>query len=129
MPPLLLSEIFSELMLSFEIREILDLQRDKIRQRNAFAAKALGDCILHRNDHSLNVWISLPDHWTPESFVQVARDENILVKPSQAFTPIAGSAPNAVRISMGSSISDQQFENALETICGLMELESVATIS
>ncbi len=129
MPPPLISELFSNIAMNFSLAKILEEQRAKLSSRNELASKILTDFKLNHSNYSLNLWLTLPSHWQSTSFTKAAKEEGILLKPAEAFATSNQLTANAVRISIGGSISEGQLNYSLSKIRELLYCEDVFNFS
>ena len=67
----------------------------------------------------IHVWHQLPSYWTSASFSRAARDEDLRVTASEAFSD-GSAAPNAIRISLGGVAERAQLSMALKKLSGLL---------
>jgi len=66
------------------------------------------------------IWLALPHGWRASSFMVACEQRGILVKPGDEFALPDGRAPNAVRLAMGTCVSDARFDAAIEEINTLL---------
>jgi len=67
----------------------------------------------------IHVWHQLPSYWTSAGFIRAARDEDLRVTASEAFSD-GSAAPNAIRISLGGVAERAQLSMALKKLSGLL---------
>jgi DNA-binding transcriptional MocR family regulator len=75
-------------------------QRDEIRARQAIAREILADTAYRTRPESYHLWLSLPEPWRADAFVERARGRGVLLTPADVFA-IGRGAPHAVRICIG----------------------------
>jgi len=98
--------------------DIVQAIRAENIERQAIAARVLGGAVAaHPEGHHL--WLRLPGHWQRGAFVAQALHSGLSVVPSDAFTT-GGTAPEAVRVSLGVVPNRLQLERALQRLALLL---------
>lgn len=59
------------------------------------------------------VWLTMPQGWRASSFMAACEAKGILIKAADEFALPDGRAPNAVRLAIGTCVSQRLFEQAL----------------
>ncbi len=95
--------------------------RSEARSRQRLARKILlgAKGATYANSAGIHLWHVLPDHWTSNDLVQVARSEGLALTPSSVFQ-VASSSQNAIRISLGGGSSRQSLVAALQKLAALL---------
>ncbi|CTQ34319.1 aminotransferase-like domain-containing protein [Jannaschia rubra] len=65
-------------------------------------------------------WLRLPRGWRASSFLRAAEAEGVMLKAADEFALVDGQAPNAVRLALNGTLSDDRFEGALATLTRLL---------
>ncbi len=120
MPPMLLVEIATRLVLSGEADRLALGQREETRQRQLIAADILAGLDISTNLESHHLWLRLPLPWRREAFAAEARRRGVGVTPADVFT--VGHAPSeqAVRLSLCQPEDRAQVERALSILADLL---------
>ena len=66
------------------------------------------------------VWLTMPQGWRASSFVATCEAQGILIKAADEFALPDGRAPNAVRLAIGTCVSETRFCTALDQINNLL---------
>lgn len=95
--------------------------RSEARSRQRLARKILlgTEGATHANSEGIHLWHVLPDHWTSNDLVQVARSEGLALTPSSVFQ-VASASQNAIRISLGGGSSRRSLAAALQKLAALL---------
>jgi len=97
---------------------LLDWQMDALGERNAMAARLLGDIDFRASPNGLHIWLPLPRAWSEEAFVNHARLHDVAVAPGSAFAISEPVRHPAVRICLGEP-SAVMLERGLDVIARL----------
>ncbi len=107
------AEIVARWIDAGEVARLVALQREKIDARQAIAARIL-EGVAYRTDRaSPHLWLSLPEPWRASEFAAALRQVGVLVKTADSFVIGRGSAPHAVRISLGAASDDDALREGL----------------
>jgi DNA-binding transcriptional MocR family regulator len=120
MPPMLLIEIATRLILSGAADALATGQRDEARQRQTIAVDVLAGLDVSTHPESHHLWLRLPLPWRREAFAAEARRRGVSVTPADVFT--VGHAPSeqAVRISLCQPEDRAQVERGLTILADLL---------
>jgi DNA-binding transcriptional MocR family regulator len=66
------------------------------------------------------VYLSMPNGWRASSFMVACERRGVLVKPADEFALPDDRAPNAVRLAIGTCVSEPLFLSALDEINDLL---------
>ncbi len=66
------------------------------------------------------VWLTMPQGWRASSFMAACEAHDILIKAADEFVLPDGRAPNAVRLAIGTCVSEHRFRAALDEINRLL---------
>lgn len=91
---------------------ILGFIRQEAAARQSLVAAMLPADSYKSDPISFNIWLSLGNGWTRSTFASHMRSSGIGVVASDAFT-VDGKPPEAVRICLGGSISQESLKSAL----------------
>jgi DNA-binding transcriptional MocR family regulator len=69
---------------------------------------------------SFHRWLTLPEPWRTETFVAQARARGVMVTPSEEFMVGRESAPHAVRVCLGATLSRDRLEEGLRRLAVLL---------
>ncbi|ASA56483.1 PLP-dependent aminotransferase family protein [Vibrio gazogenes] len=123
-PPMLTSELYTQLMLDNDLHALMAKQKQKLAERHRIAHTILGDYLSEHTAGSLNIWLTLPAHWRPESFVKAMKEEGVIIKSAASFCTSRTYVPAAVRISLGGTLSDTQLIQGLTKIKAILNTEA-----
>jgi len=96
------------------------LIREEARARQALAGQILGNQHCARQPTSLNIWLTLPEAWRREAFVQAAQRLGVIVASADVFAVGRGSLPHAVRISLAAPRRRERLQQGLEIVKALL---------
>lgn len=115
----LIAEIGTRWIAEGTAERLLDWQRDELARRNHLAARCLAGLPLRSQPHGLHVWLTLPEEWEEQAFVNSARLRGVAVAPGSAFH-IGGELVPAqgIRICLGAP-PESMLETALVTLARL----------
>jgi DNA-binding transcriptional MocR family regulator len=100
---------------------LVDMQRGRLAIRQALAKKILDPYVLGSHPQGLSVWLRVPDHWQADRLVRELRNRNIAVTSPDPFLVRGADRPNAVRLCVGAEVSDEVYQEALETMRDVFE--------
>jgi DNA-binding transcriptional MocR family regulator len=69
---------------------------------------------------SFHRWLPLPEPWRTETFVAQARARGVMVTPAEEFMVGRDSAPHAVRVCLGATLSRDRLEEGLRRLAVLL---------
>jgi len=126
-PPLLI-EIFKRIVDGPQTQSTIDQVRIEARRRQSLAGKILPSEYARCHPASYQVWISLPDYWSSDSFSREAMSRGVQVWPGEMCA--VQSAPpqdtKAVRYLIGMARNRSQLKLELELIASLLDMERCA---
>jgi DNA-binding transcriptional MocR family regulator len=103
------AETFRQRMLAF------------VQKRSQMAVNVLGQWDINWSPNVPFIWLKMPSGWRASSFQRACEKQNVLVRPADEFALIDGKAPNAARIAFGATLSDAEFEKALQVIASVLQ--------
>jgi DNA-binding transcriptional MocR family regulator len=115
----ILAELVTEWIESGEADEMVEWKRSETAARHDLALAVLGRW-LPRGPVSFHLWLPLPEPWRTEAFVAQARSRGVMVTPSQEFMIGRDSAPHAVRVCLGATLSRDRLEEGLRRLAVLL---------
>ncbi len=115
-----LAELVTEWIESGEADEIVKWKRNETALRHSMARDILGSW-LAAGPVSFHLWLPLPEPWRTEAFVTQARARGVMVTPSQEFMIGRNTAPHAVRVCLGATLSRERLEEGLRRLAVLLE--------
>jgi DNA-binding transcriptional MocR family regulator len=116
----LLAEITTAWIESGKATAIADWKRKEIASRHALARKILGPWLQAGLEPCFHLWISLPEPWRTETFVARAGGRGVVVNSSEEFMVGRESAPHAVRVCLGATLSRERLEHGLKRLAELL---------
>jgi DNA-binding transcriptional MocR family regulator len=116
----LLAEVVTNWIESGEADAMAGWKRREIAARYALALEILNPWLPAREPVSFHIWVPLPEPWRTETFVAQARSRGVLVNPSEEFTVGRESAPHAIRVCLGATVSRTRLEDGLRRLAGLL---------
>lgn len=116
----LLAELVTDWIESGVADAMVDWKRSEIAARYALALQILGRWIPNPGPVSFHIWLPLPDPWRAEAFVAQARAKGVLVTSSAEFIVGRDSAPHAVRVCLGATLSRGGLEEGLGRLAELL---------
>jgi DNA-binding transcriptional MocR family regulator len=99
---------------------LVQQHRREAAARQALARRILADAEYEAHPNGYHLWLKLPEPWRSETFVAAARHKGVKVTPSQAFVVGRGSAPDAVRVCLGSAPSHADLERGLHVVAEVL---------
>ena len=90
-----------------------------MRARQKLAADRLSSFEIQTNGKCYHLWLTLPAHRRPQTFVAAAVRHDIALTPSTTFAVTPGHAPNAVRLALAAPRMDQ-LDAGLRTIAMML---------
>jgi DNA-binding transcriptional MocR family regulator len=115
----ILAELVTEWIESGEADVMLEWKRNEIAARHSLALDILGRW-LPPGPVSFHLWLPLPEPWRAEAFVTQARSRGVMLTPSQEFMIGRDSAPHAVRVCLGATLSRDRLEEGLRRLAVLL---------
>jgi len=125
MVPSICAEIATQWIENGTAEELIKFQGQELAIRNKIAATVLDGFLFKALPTGMHMWLNLPEPWHPTAFVTMARSRDILVAPSEAFVVGRDYPPNAIRISLGGSVTDRTLlERNLEILASMLRSPS-----
>jgi DNA-binding transcriptional MocR family regulator len=115
----ILAELVTAWIESGEADEMVAWKRSETAARHALALDILAPW-LPPGPVSFHRWLPLPEPWRNETFVAQARARGVMVTPSEEFMVGRDSAPHAVRVCLGATLSRDRLEEGLRRLAGLL---------
>ncbi|HET6779017.1 MAG TPA: PLP-dependent aminotransferase family protein, partial [Gemmatimonadales bacterium] len=116
----LLAELVTEWIESGEADRMVEWKRGETALRHGVAKEILGRW-LPPGPVSFHLWLPLPEPWRTEAFVAQARARGVMVTPSQEFMIGRSTAPHAVRVCLGATLSRERLAEGLRRLAVLLE--------
>ncbi len=110
------AEIAARWIVGGEIEQLIAQQRLQVAQRQAIAAEVLADWSWRTDPASPHLWLPLAEPWRAAEFSSALRQAGVLAKTADSFVIGRGSAPHAVRLSLGGARSDEALREGLELL-------------
>jgi len=115
------TDLVLRLMQSGEAQRLRQAVRAALARRLEIALNALG-----RHDISWQrglsfIWVRMPSGWRASSFGREAEAAGILIRQADEYALSEGRAPNAVRIALAGSASEDRFAAAMQRLAGLLD--------
>ena len=115
----ILAELVTGWIESGEADEMVAWKRSETAARHRLAMDILTPW-LAPGPVSFHRWLPLPEPWRTETFVAHARARGVMVTPSEEFMVGRESAPHAVRLCLGATLSRERLEEGLRRIAVLL---------
>lgn len=115
----ILAELVTGWIESGDADRMVDWKRTEIAARHDLALRILGQW-LPRGPVTFHFWLPLPEPWRTEAFVAQARSRGVMVTPSEEFMVGRESAPHAVRVCLGATLSRDRLEEGLRRLAVLL---------
>lgn len=115
----LLAELVTEWIESGQADAIAGWKRTETAARHALALEILGRW-LPSSPVSFHLWLTLPEPWRAETFVTQARSRGVAVNSAEEFLVGRESAPHAVRVCLGATLSRSRLEEGLRRLADLL---------
>ena len=117
---LIATEIAARLILSGQIEAMTEWQRaENFRRVALFNAHSLLSAAI-TSPTSPHVWLTLPEPWRAEDFVETAARHGVLIAPTHTFVVGRQSIPHAVRLVLGAAPSFGHLEIACQKLDALL---------
>ena len=116
-PPM--ADLLSHWVEDGTVTELAAWQARAMSERHALASEVLGAAMPVCHDNSLHLWLPLPEDWTEENFVTQARHRGVAVAAGNAFRASERWRRDAIRISMGSTRTEE-LRSGLSTIAAML---------
>ncbi len=121
MAPGLLAEIASRWVRDGTAMELAMWQREQMRGRHRILRRRMGGFDMSGCETGLHVWLNLPEEWASERFVRYAAKFNVTVAHEASFLTSNAGQQNSVRLSKGSTLEVEDFEQAVMNLSRLLE--------
>ena len=115
----ILAELVTGWIESGEADEMVAWKRSETAARHELAMEILAPW-LSPGPVSFHRWLPLPAPWRTETFVAQARARGVMVTPSEEFMIGRDSAPHAVRVCLGATLSRDRLEEGLRRLAVLL---------
>ncbi len=115
----ILAELVTGWIESGEADEMVAWKRSETAARHTLAEEILAPW-LSPGPVSFHRWLPLPEPWRTETFVAQARARGVMVTPSEEFMIGRDSAPHAVRVCLGATLSRDRLEEGLRRLAMLL---------
>jgi DNA-binding transcriptional MocR family regulator len=116
-----MAEVATRWIVDGTAARLVEIQRERLAQRQAVLKQILGTYVLGSHPHALSAWLRVPDHWQAERLVRELRNRDIAVTSPDPFLVRGAESPNAVRVCVGAEVSEKAYKNALETMREVFE--------
>lgn len=101
------------------VDDLVAVQRAALNERHAICRAILPGAASCLHPQSLHLWLQLPDNWTEDAFVAQVRQRGVAVAAGSAFRATEKGRREAVRISLGSTSSDE-LQHGLRVIAAVL---------
>ncbi len=103
-PPMV--DLLSHWLTDGTVADLASWQARAIRDRHTLAEQVLGSRMPTCHPYSLHLWLRLPDSWSETAFVEQMRQQGVALATGDAFRSTDKGRHDAVRISLGSTRSE-----------------------
>ncbi|RAR58479.1 GntR family transcriptional regulator [Paraburkholderia unamae] len=110
------AEIAARWIVNGEIDRLIAQQRAQVDLRQGIAAEVLAGWRYRTDPASPHLWLPLAEPWRAAEFSAALRQAGVLVKTADSFVIGRGSAPHAVRLSLGGARSHEALREGLEVL-------------
>jgi DNA-binding transcriptional MocR family regulator len=117
----LLVEIATQWIEDGTAAAIRDARRREATARQAIAAAMLKGHSYLAHPTAYFLWMRIPDHRRAMELIEQAAARNVLLGPAHLFAARAGSAPNAIRVSLAAAKSCSELERGLAVLVKLLD--------
>jgi len=118
------AEIVTSWLYNGTADKLIDWQRRKLQARHKQLLKVLGKFELSAQPYAMHAWLTLPDQWRSQPFVEQARTRGLLVTPADPFIVGRGADPHAIRLALGdTNRDDHDFLQGLKRVAALLQEE------
>lgn len=111
--------VATRLMESGKVRDLIVVQREELRARQAILRQTMGGLDVHSGPTAPHAWLKLPDGWQNHNFSNACLQQGVAVLPGSAFSLAPQHAPNAVRINLSAASTRAQLTHGLTVIAEL----------
>ncbi|HKU00548.1 MAG TPA: PLP-dependent aminotransferase family protein [Paraburkholderia sp.] len=112
----LCAEIAARWIVNGDVDRLVAQQRAQVDVRHAIAAEVLADWSWRTDPASPHLWLPLAEPWRAAEFAAALRQAGVHLKTADSFVIGRGSAPHAVRLSLGGARSPEALRDALERL-------------
>lgn len=116
-PPM--ADLLSHWVQDGTVAELAAWQSGAMADRHSLAAEVLGPAMPVCHGNSLHLWLPLPEQWTEEAFVAQARHRGVALAAGNAFRASDRWRREAIRISLGSTQSED-LRRGLSTVATML---------
>jgi DNA-binding transcriptional MocR family regulator len=110
------AEIAARWIVNGDIDRLVAQQRAQVDVRHAIAAEVLAGWTYRTDPASPHLWLPLAEPWRAAEFAAALRQAGVLLKTADSFVIGRGSAPHAVRLSLGGARSHEALREGLERL-------------
>ena len=119
MPPPLMAEVATRWIEDGTAEALTAGQRTEIAARQGIAAEVLVGLGHRTSQHSLHLWLELPEAWRPDTFRAEAERQGVRLLTAEFFAVGQTPAPRAVRICLGYETSRERLAEGLRVVADL----------
>lgn len=106
-------------MESGKVRDLIVVQREELRARQAILRQIMGDLDVHSGPTAPHAWLKLPDSWQNHHFSNACLNKGVAVLPGSAFVLAPQNTSNAIRINLSAASTREQLTHGLTVIAEL----------
>lgn len=99
---------------------LLSWQQDQLTRRQRMASQAFQGHHFQAHPQGPVIWLTLPEDWRAADFIAQANGRNLSITAPEPFVVGHQAAPHAVRISLASALSEDQLQQGLSILQGLL---------
>lgn len=104
------------------VDQLIAVQRAALAERHAICREILPGATQGLHPQALHMWLRLPENWSEEAFVAQARRRGVAIAAGSAFRATEKGRHEAVRISLGST-SSEELRHGLRIVAGVLHEE------
>ncbi len=116
----LLAEVATQWISDGTARSVRDARRTEATARQALAASALKGHPYRSHRTAYFLWMPIPEQRRALELVEQAFARNLSLGPAHLFSPRAGSAPNAIRVSLTAARTRDELQRGLTLLAELL---------
>ncbi|GLS24310.1 PLP-dependent aminotransferase family protein [Marinibactrum halimedae] len=121
----LMVELASRWILSGKTQSLADARREELKDRHKIVNEKLNEFSFYSTDTGFNVWLHLPEERRAQEFTGALSQQNVLVKPYNAFAVGHFNAPQAIRFCIAGNNSRERLQKSLEIISNELKNNTV----
>ena len=115
----LLAEVATRWIADGTAQRLVEVQRERLAVRHRAVMELLGEHVIGHHPNALSVWVGIPRHWQLDALVKQLRNRNVAVTSPDPFLVKGTPRPDAIRLCIGSALSEVRVRTAIATIASV----------